>query len=174
MMIKTNFEQLYLEKHESSTLFLPSNEAVTRMKPSSLDNLKKKDALIEFLLNHVALGKYHTREFRPNMVLESRTNHSILINKRNNRKVCTYKLWCKKWGASLPFARAAIMPTLLAQSQSALFDSCMGESSPKCGACAGENCESNAKTIDCVCGSSESGSTNRAFTKVWHNLHAIL
>ena len=48
------------------------------------------------------------------------------------------------------------------------------ESLPNCGACAGGSCGSNAKPMDWAGGSSESGSTNRAFTEVWHKLHGIV
>ena len=43
-----------------------------------------------------------------------------------------------------------------------------------CGTCVDESCESSTKTTDCVDGSSTSGSTNRAFTHIWHKLHVIL
>ena len=89
-MTRTNLEQRYLPMNQSVTLFLPSNRAIEYMRQSAFGNLKKKDKAIEFLLNHIVLGKYSSHELKTNMELNSMTNHSIRISKRNKMKVNVY------------------------------------------------------------------------------------
>ena len=90
MITRTNLEKRYFPINQSVTLFLPSNRAIKYMRQSTIGNLKKTDNAIEFLLNHIVLGKYPSHKLKTNMVLNSLTNHSIRISKRSEIKVNIY------------------------------------------------------------------------------------
>ena len=83
MMTRTAFEQKYFPTNQTVTLFLPSNRAIRYMPSFALENLKKEDEAIEFLLNHMVIGEHHTRDLKAYSVLKSMANYSIPISKRS-------------------------------------------------------------------------------------------
>ena len=89
-MTRSNLERNYLTANQSFTLFIPSNNAMKNMKPSTLKNLNKNERAVEFLLDHIVIGKFEVRELMNDMELRTLSNKSIRINKKDGIRVCIF------------------------------------------------------------------------------------
>ena len=90
---RTQFEENILRANETYTLFLPSNRAISNMPLSDLNKLKSNASAINFLMDHIAYGKYSSRKWGNNFALTSLNDDTIRINKLLRTKV--KKIICK-------------------------------------------------------------------------------
>ena len=84
---RTQFEENILKANETYTLFLPSNRAIRNMPLSEQNKLESNASAINFLMDHIAYGKYSSRKWGDNFALTSLNNDPIRINKLLRAKV---------------------------------------------------------------------------------------